>query len=159
MIRCDYVVECAYIQSLRAISVVEAQLIGAKTNELLLSLCYPLSSCGCPSSYQVRSWVSNVLPGVHCSLPHAASRLNTSLERRSIVIATFTSLPIPLSYLVVDPWRETPHITVQGMMAQQQSSSHQQDFWGGLMMLAMVDEAGLEPAGGIVCGRCAVRLS
>jgi len=59
---------------------------------------------------------------------------------------------------VIDPWREVLHITVQGMMAQQQSSSHQQDFWGGLMMLAMVEAAGLDPAGGIVCGWCEVRL-
>lgn len=43
------------------------------------------------------------------------------------------------------------YMTVQGMMAQQQSSSHQHDFLGGLTMLATVDEAGLEPAGGILC--------
>lgn len=44
------------------------------------------------------------------------------------------------------------YMTVQGMMAQQQSSSQTQPFLGGLIMLAIVEEAGLDPAGGMVSG-------
>lgn len=41
------------------------------------------------------------------------------------------------------------YMTVHGIMAQQQSSSHTQSLLIGLMMLATVEEAGLLPAGGM----------
>jgi len=44
------------------------------------------------------------------------------------------------------------------MIAQQQSSSHQQDFLGALTTLAMAEEAGLEPAGGMSWVGCLRRL-
>lgn len=67
-------------------------------------------------------------------------------------------LPLYL-YLIVthhnrNVWHVDVHMTVHGMMAQQQSSSQTHPFLGGLTMLAIVEEAGLDPAGGIVfaCG-------
>lgn len=41
-------------------------------------------------------------------------------------------------------------MTVQGMIAQQQSSPHQQDVLGALTMLEMAEEAGLDPVGGML---------
>lgn len=52
------------------------------------------------------------------------------------------------------------YMTVQGMMAQQQpSSSQQHDVFGGLTMLEMVEEAALEPAGGMVFRLCGLILT
>lgn len=56
-----------------------------------------------------------------------------------IVIQSRILLPVPRAY-----------ITVHGIMAQQQSSVEQHDCFGALTMLAIVEEAGLEPAGGIL---------
>ena len=39
---------------------------------------------------------------------------------------------------------------MQGIIAQQQSSSHKHDVFGFLIMLATIEDAGLDPVGGIL---------